>query len=80
MQADDSISRQGSASVFQITCHKNLNGFHRVCRACRCHLNCFANMQIDGVPTHAATQTQTTPARKISPVISHEDMWAAKTA
>jgi hypothetical protein len=28
--ADNSISRQGSASVFQITCHKNLNGFHRV--------------------------------------------------
>jgi hypothetical protein len=25
-----SASRQGSASVFQITAHKNLNGFHRV--------------------------------------------------
>lgn len=33
-----SISRQGSATVFQITCHKNLNGFHR----------------IEGVPTHTS--------------------------
>ncbi|GLB41154.1 putative mycolic acid cyclopropane synthetase [Lyophyllum shimeji] len=32
------ISRQGSASVFQITMHKNLNAFHR----------------IDGVPKHAS--------------------------
>ncbi|OWZ32955.1 sphingolipid C9-methyltransferase [Cryptococcus neoformans var. grubii Br795] len=31
-------SRQGSASVFQITCHKNLNGFHRV----------------EGVPSHTS--------------------------
>ncbi|WVR03754.1 hypothetical protein IAU60_000749 [Kwoniella sp. DSM 27419] len=35
------ISRQGSASVFQITCHKNLNAFHRV----------------EGVPSHGAIQT-----------------------
>ena len=33
-----STSRQGSASVFQITAHKNLNGFHR----------------IEGVPSHQA--------------------------
>lgn len=23
-------SRQGSASIFQITCHKNLSGYHRI--------------------------------------------------
>jgi cyclopropane fatty-acyl-phospholipid synthase-like methyltransferase len=34
------VARQGSSSVFQITLHKNLNGFHR----------------IEQVPTHAATQ------------------------
>src|ERR1700744_649696 len=32
------ISRQGSASVFQITMHKNLNAYHR----------------IEGVPTHSS--------------------------
>lgn len=32
------VARQGGSSVFQITLHKNLNGFHR----------------IEGVPTHAA--------------------------
>jgi hypothetical protein len=40
----------------------------------------LADLQIEGVPTHASTQVQTSPARKISPVISHEDMWANKTA
>ena len=25
-----SVARQGSSSAFQITVHKNLNGFHRV--------------------------------------------------
>lgn len=34
----NNLVRQGSASVFQITCHKNLNGFHRV----------------EGVPSHTS--------------------------
>ncbi|KAI9632718.1 S-adenosyl-L-methionine-dependent methyltransferase [Dioszegia hungarica] len=44
------ISRQGSASVFQITAHKNLNGYHRV----------------EGIPSHssihAPIKTKISPA------------------
>ena len=34
-----SVARQGSSSVFQITCHKNLNGFHRVSPAMLLQIN-----------------------------------------
>ncbi|KAK8861650.1 hypothetical protein IAR55_002473 [Kwoniella newhampshirensis] len=50
-------SRQGTASVFQITAHKNLNAFHRV----------------EGIPSH--TSIHAPVSRKISPVISHTEMW-----
>ncbi|KAL7424652.1 hypothetical protein Q5752_000336 [Cryptotrichosporon argae] len=53
-------SRQGSASVFQITLHKNLNGFHRV----------------EGARTHAAVKTQIRGSKKANePVVSHKELW-----
>ncbi|KAG6835876.1 Sphingolipid C9-methyltransferase 2, partial [Tephrocybe sp. NHM501043] len=40
------VSRQGGASVFQITCHKNLNAFHRV-EGVRKHAG--VHMRMEGV-------------------------------
>ncbi|KIK76977.1 hypothetical protein PAXRUDRAFT_835153 [Paxillus rubicundulus Ve08.2h10] len=46
------ISRQGSASVFQLTLHKNLNAYHR----------------INGVPSHASIHVRGSESREWVPV------------
>jgi len=43
------ISRQGSASVFQLTLHKNLNAYHRV----------------NGVPSHASIHIKEREGREL---------------
>lgn len=46
------ISRQGSASVFQLTLHKNLNAYHR----------------INGVPSHASIHVKQRDGREWVPI------------